>query len=498
LTGLGVTAVLQSSTATGLMISAFAAAGVVSLASALAVMLGANVGTTLIVQVLSFDVSPFSPLLILAGVGMFRAGSAQARDLGRAAIGLGLMLLALSRLLQIITPYEDMPSLRILMGGIATDTIISTLFGALMAWAAHSSVAVVLLVMSLAAKGVIPFHAAMALIVGANIGTALNPLLEGTRSGEMAGRRVAIGNLVFRLAGAAVVLPLAGWIGPHLLATEPNLSRAAADFHTAFNLFVALAFLPLLFPFALALEKLFPDRLEAADPSRPMYLDQSAIEIPSVALGHAAREVLRMVDVLDEMLTAVSDAMRNRDRETLSRVRRTDDVLDALNREIKSYVTSIDPDNLTDEEHHRLEAILAFAFNLESAGDVVERNIAGFLAKQIKRGAAMSNAGRAEVEQSLDAVRSNLRTAASIFTTGDERAARVLAEQKEQFRNREAAALKAHIGLLRAGGAAVDAPPVDLLRDIKRLNDHLVAGAAYPVLEARGYLASSRMLPEGG
>ena len=202
LTGLGVTAVLQSSTATGLMISAFAAAGFVSLASALAVMLGANVGTTLIVQVLSFDVSQFSPLLFLVGVGMFRAGSARTRDLGRAAVGVGLMLLALSRFLQVITPYEDEPSLRILMGGIATDTIISALFGVFMAWAAHSSVAVVLLVMSFVEKGVIPFHAAMALIVGANIGTAINPLLEGSRSGEMAGRRVALGNLASRLIGA--------------------------------------------------------------------------------------------------------------------------------------------------------------------------------------------------------------------------------------------------------------------------------------------------------
>ena len=160
-----------------------------------------------------------------------------------------------------------------------------------------------------------------------------------------------------------------------------------------------------------------------------------------------------MVDVLDEMLAAVSDATRNRDREALARVRRTDDVLDVLNREIKTYVTSIDPENLSDDEHRRLEAVLAFAFNLESAGDVVERNIVGFLAKQIKRGAELSNSGRREIEEILDAVRANLRTAASIFTTGDERAARVLAEQKEQFRNREAAALKAQIGLLRAGAS---------------------------------------------
>ena len=150
--GLGVTTVLQSSTATGLMIASFASAGFVALVPALAAMLGANVGTTFIVQALSFDVSRASSLLLLAGVVMFRAGSARTRDIGRVSVGLGLMLIALSTLLEIITPYEDVPSLRILMGGIATDRLISIVFGALLAWAAHSSVAVALLVMSFAAK----------------------------------------------------------------------------------------------------------------------------------------------------------------------------------------------------------------------------------------------------------------------------------------------------------------------------------------------------------
>jgi Na+/Pi-cotransporter len=270
------------------------------------------------------------------------------------------MLIALSQLLEIVTPYEDVPSLRILMGGIATDPLISMAFGALLAWAAHSSVAVVLLVMSFAEKGVVPFYAAMALVVGANIGTALNPLLEGARTGEAAGRRVAFGNVITRLVGAVVALPLLWWIGPQLVRIEPNLSRAVADFHTAFNVVLGLAFLALLGPFARLLERMLPDRIEAADPARPLYLDAVAAETPSIALGHAAREVLRMVDVLDSMIEGVADALRLRDREALSRTRRLDDVLDGLNREIKRYVTGLDPDSMTDDEHRRLEVILTF------------------------------------------------------------------------------------------------------------------------------------------
>jgi phosphate:Na+ symporter len=490
--GLGVTTILQSSTATGLMVASFASAGFVALVPALAAMLGANVGTTLIVQALSFDVSRASPLLLLGGVVMFRAGAARTRDIGRVAIGLGLMLIALSTLLEIITPYEDVPSLRILLGGIATDRLISIVFGALLAWAAHSSVAVALLVMSFAEKGVVPLNAALASIIGANIGTALNPLLEGARGGDAAGRRVVVGNLITRLAGAAVATPLLSLIGVHLVQIEPNFSRAVADFHTAFNLVIALVFLPLLQPLARLLERLVPIEVGPADPKRPLYLDASALETPSIALGHATREALRMVDVLDSMIEGVADALRLGDREAAARARRQDDLLDALNSEIKRYLSRLDPETLTDDDHRRAEAVLAFSLNLEGAGDVVERNLASFVAKRLKRGVESSPEDDREIREAFEAVRANLRSAASVFTTGDRRAARVLSQQKAEFRRREGEAIKTHFARLRQERQAT-APSLDLLRDIKRLNDHLVAGAAYPVLEAAGELMPSRI-----
>ena len=233
LAGLGVTAILQSSTATGLMVTAFAAGGLVDLVPALAVMLGANVGTTLIVQALSFDVSRVSFLLILIGVMMFRrSGVTRTRDLGRVGIGLGLMLIALQHLLAMITPYEDAPSLRMLLGAITTDPLIDILLAAGLTWAAHSSVAVVLLIMAFAAQGVIPPHAAFALVLGANLGTAINPLIESGVSGDPAGKRLPIGNLINRIVGCALGLAVLNWIGPKLVAIEPDPGRAVADFHT--------------------------------------------------------------------------------------------------------------------------------------------------------------------------------------------------------------------------------------------------------------------------
>src|SRR6266581_3466111 len=332
LAGLGVTAVLQSSTATGLMAASFAAGGLVDLVPALAIMLGANLGTTLIVQLLSFDIGRVAPLFVLVGVILFRRSFAsRTRDIGRVAIGLGLMLFALQQLLSIITPYEDVPSLRLLMGTIATNPIIDVILGATLTWAAHSSVATVLLTMSLAAKRVVPPHAAFALVLGANLGSALNPLLEGATSNDPAAKRVPAGNLLNRIVGVALGLALLDWIGPVIVAIEPDAARAVADFHTVLNLAMAVLFLPLLRPFARLLVWLLPARAAPADPSQPIYLSEAARETPAIALAGAAREGLRMADVLEAMLRGALDAIDRGDRNRVVATKGLDDVLDRLN-----------------------------------------------------------------------------------------------------------------------------------------------------------------------
>lgn len=497
ITGLGVTAVLQSSTATGLMVAAFAASGVLDLVPALAVMLGANVGTTLIVQLLSFDISRASPLLVLIGVLMFnRGGAARTRDLGRVAIGLGLMLLALSRLLSIITPFEDVPSLRLLIGAAATQPIISLLFGAMASWAAHSSIAVVLLIMSFTAKGVIPLIAAIALVLGANIGSALNPVLETPSGGDRTGKQVAIGNLLNRLAGAAIVLPLVTMIAPHLFSIEPNLARSVANFHTLFNLGLACLFLPLLGPFARLLKMWMPPRFEPHDPAKPLYLDVSAQETPVIALGCATREALRMTDVLSEMLQGGMAGLDQGDRRLISETRRMGDVLDKLHTAIKNYLTGIDAESLTEEDDQRLNSILAFAANLDHAGDRLDRSAMSLAAKQLKRGVFLSVEERGEIRAAIERLNANLRSAATVFMTQDIREARILADEKTAFRDIEAKSIESHFRRLRSDKAANSETGsfyLDLLRDLKSVNDRLVAGAAYPVLEGRGELHPSRL-----
>src|SRR5580700_7371639 len=244
LAGIGVTSLLQSSTATGLLMTSFAARGLVDLAPALAVMLGANIGTTLIVQALSFDISAVAPVLFLAGLLAFNFGARRPlRDLGRVAIGLGLMLLSLHILMDTLAPAENAPSVRTLLTAITGAPVLCVLIAAALTWAAHSSAAVVLLVMSLAYSQFVSPVAALALVLGANLGSAINPLIEGGSRGDLASRRLPVGNLINRLVGVLIVLPLLHPIARELNALQPDAAKMTAEFHMLFNVVLAVLFI---------------------------------------------------------------------------------------------------------------------------------------------------------------------------------------------------------------------------------------------------------------
>jgi phosphate:Na+ symporter len=301
--GLGLTALLQSSTATGLMTTSLAADGVVSLVPALAIMLGANVGTTLIVQVLSFNIAAAAPVLFIVGLITFRiGGQSLTRALGRIAIGLGLTLLALHILVDTLAPAEQAPAARILLAAITHDPVLCVVIAAALTWAAHSSVAVVLLIMSLAYSHFVTAEAALALVLGANLGSAINPLLEGGTRADPASRRLPLGNLINRLVGVLIALPLLPLMARELSALQPDAAKMTAEFHMLFNVVLAVIFIGPLDAMAWLLVRILPERRQPADPALPRHLDEAALDNPSLAIGNAARETLRVGDTVEAML----------------------------------------------------------------------------------------------------------------------------------------------------------------------------------------------------
>ena len=404
--------------------------------------------------------------------------------------------MALFQLVSVLTPYEDVPGLHLLLGAISSQPIIDVIVAAGLTGAAQSSVAVVLIIMSLASKGTVPPDAAYALVLGANLGTAINPVLEGATGTDPAAKRLPLGNLLNRVLGVAVALAVLPYLGSMLARLEPNTARAVADFHTAFNLILALLFFPVLQPFARLLAHWMPSRIDTADPGVPLYLDPAAIKIPVVALGDSAREALRMADVVESMLAGLKDALEKASRRQISETRRKDDVLDKLNTAIKRYITGLDPEDLGEVDHERLREILTFATNMEHAGDVIDKNLLGIANKLVKRGLTFSSSGQAELITMIDRLTVNVRTAASLFMTGDQRGARLLAGEKESFRSMETEATDAHFERLRAGRVdtvETSTMHLDALRDLKSVNASLVAAAAYPILEKTGELLATRL-----
>jgi len=327
--GMGVTAVLQGSATTAVMTGELTARGRVGLVPALAVMLGANVGTTLIVQALSFEVDTVSPALVLVGMLMFRkASNTRAHELGRMLIGLGLLLLALHHLQELMTDYEDAPSLRMLLSDASTVPLIDVLLAAGLTWAADSNVAIVLLVMTLCAQNVIPPDTAFALVLGANLGAAIHPVLEGTATHDPTSRRLPVGNLLILLVGVVIVLAALTPIGCVMVRIEPDNGRVVADFHTLFNLSLACLFLPLLTPYADLLNRLLPSLVKVSDAPQSQYIDPRAGQVPEITPGTAAHDVLPVADRQYRMRSPARAASIVRAGMPVAEVGTHDDVLD--------------------------------------------------------------------------------------------------------------------------------------------------------------------------
>ena len=493
--GIALTALLQSSTATALITSSFTAEGLVALVPALAIMLGANVGTTLIVQVLSFNLAAAAPVLFIFGLVGFRSGArSRIKDIGRVSIGLGLMLLALHILLDTLVPAENAPGMRVFMNAITGDPILCIIIGAVITWAAHSSVASVLLVMSLAYAHFISPSASLALVLGANLGSAINPVFEGARRDNPASYRLPLGNLINRLAGVLLVTPFLRPITEALQAWQPDLAKLTAEFHIAFNVATAIIFIGLLDGMAMLLKKILPDRARETDPSRPRYLDESALETPSLALADAARETLHMGDHVEVMLRKVMAAIMTNDRALVDQVSQMDNSVDSLDEAIKLYVTKLTRGSLDEREGRRAMEIISFAINLEHMGDIIDKNLSELATKKIKRRFQFSPEGAEELTAFHKRTTDSLRVAFGVFMSGDVNEARKLLAEKAVLRNTELAATEKHLDRLREGRPETietTSLHLDVLRDLRRIHSH-ICSVAYPVLEATGELSANR------
>ncbi len=495
--GLGVTVLLQSSSATALLTASFSGQGLLATAPALAVLLGADVGTTLVAQLLTFDLSVLSPALIALGVALFSysKGGGRTREIGRIALGLGLMLLALKLIVAASLPMRDSEVVQALLASLSQDLLFATLVAALIAWAAHSSLATVLLIIALAGTGVINIPLSFALVLGANVGGAIPPLMA-TLGAEPEARRPPLGNLLFRLIGVIVALPFINLFVDLMPTLGTESSRQIANFHTAFNIALAIIFLPLVSAMTRVTERLIPAEESKDNEFKPMYLDRSAFETPPVALINAEREALRMGEIVERMFRNAFIALKKNDKDLARYTNQLDDVIDVFYDAIKLYLTKLSRESLGEAESKRCSDILTFTTNLEHIGDIIAVNmIDNIVRKKVETRAKMSLQDREDINSLYQPVLENFRLSLGVFMSGNVEMARQLVARKYKYRKLERQATTNHLKKLREDvsyNAELSALQLDVLRDLKRVNSHLVS-VAYPILEEAGQLRSSRL-----
>ena len=482
--GIGVTALVQSSNATTLLVTSFVAQELVGLTSALVIILGADVGTALMARILTFDLSWLSPLFIFFGV-VFFLGRKQTRagQLGRTSIGLGLILLALQLIVAAATPITQAAGVKVLFSSLTGDVMLDALIGAVFAIISYSSLAAVLITATLTATGVISFKVALCLVIGANLGSGLLAMLNNSTS-NAAGKRVALGSLLFKFIGSLMVLPFVDLLAEWLQKLPVSDEELVIFFHVFYNLIRCLIMVPFAESMAGLCKKLIRDEPETDLRLKPRHLDTSALTTPALALANATRETLRMGDVLEQMLSAFSKVVHGELREERE-IRKLDDDVDVLYTAIKLYLAQMPKEDLPEEDSRRWAEIIEMALNLEMAGDILERMSGDVADKSLTARRAFSVEGLEELDKLIEQLSANLRLSQSVFLSRDITSARRLRRSKHRFRITNRRYSHKHVDRLHQQNVQsieTSSLHLGLLGDMKRLNS-LFCAVAYTVLE---------------
>jgi len=482
--GVIVTGLLQSSSATTIMLIGFVSAGLMTFRQTLGVILGADIGTTLTVQLIAFKITDYA--LLLVGLGfttMLVAGRRVLKDVGQAVLGLGLTFLGLKVILEGSAPLTANPLASQILSALTDNTLLAVIVAAAFS-AFTSSAATIGLALVLAQHGLLTLHGAVAIVLGANVGTCATALMAAIGASAEA-KRVAVAHIAFKVLGVALVLPFIGPFTALVASTATDSARQIANAHTLFNVGMSLAFLPFAPLAARAIEALVADDEVGENPFKTRYLDERSLDQPSLALGQATREALRMADVAQGMFRDVAPVFGRDNQELLENVEQRDDQLDFLEREIKLFLARLSRETVGPELSRREIGLISFIGNLENIGDIIDKNLMELARKKLYQGRRFSDAGWAEILEFHGMVSKNLETAIAAFAANDRTLAQHVLDQRPFTRQRERELRESHLGRLRAGLAeSLETSEIhlDILTNLKRISSH-VSALVFPILE---------------
>lgn len=496
--GAGIAVLLQSSTAVAILAAGFAASGTLTLATGLALMLGADLGSSLVVQILSIDLEWLTPVLLLAGAVLFFKGKTrELKQAGRIVIGIALILVSLRMIGEATAPLRGAGFLPTVVSYLRGDILTAFLIGAAFTWVVHSSVATILLIAAFAAQGLVPLELGVSLICGANLGGGLIAI-GLTRQSAVEARRIAWGNLAFRGTGAILALAAFRYLQPTATLLGDNPARQVINFHLAFNVALLLLCLPLAGPVARLIERLVKPRPTAEELLNPLAeatscLDQAVIGMPALALASATRELLRMAEIIERMLTPLMELYETGDPEKIKQARILEKAVDQAQSEIKLYLAKIDYTG--EAEAQRGHELSNFAINLEYVGDAISKTLLKLAETRRDQKLSFSPEGWRELNELHHRVMANMQLALNVLVSKDRESARQLLMEKAAVSQAERESYGLHLTRLRSGTAqSMETSNIHLetVRALKTINS-LFASVAYPILQQSGDLLDSRL-----
>ena len=479
------TSLLQSSGAVVTLLISFAEIAPLPLVQSLSIVLGADLGSTLTVQILSFRIYGYAFPVLSVGILLFLWGrKPRLRAIGQGLAGLGFLLLALMFLSDAARGVGRVESLRSLMGDLGGAPLVAFAWGVALSVLFQSGTAVMILLIAFTQQGVLPVPAVLPLVLGANVGGTSAAFVAA--SGLAAeGKRVAWGHMLMKTVGALLFLPFFSGVQEFLAALAPDPSRIVANAHTLFNLTLSVLFFPLAPRVASILAQVVAGQMDHAPKGKPVYLDREHLPITGAALGQVAREIVRMADMIQEMQGEALRAIRDVREESADRIRRMDDDVDQLTREIKVFLSALGEGSLDSSQTSRAVAYIAIVSDLENIGDFLDKTIGEHVRRMAERKQHFSEEGAAELESFLREVEEIYREAVSAFVTRDARAAGIVIDRKKSIGQRERDLRMAHIHRLRKGtpeSLESSAAHLDILSAGKVMASHCAA-IAYSIVQ---------------
>ncbi len=501
LVGVGLAAILQSSAAVAVLASSFVGSSSLSFGVGLSVVLGADLGSAIVTQILSLQLDWLVPLLLACGGILFlKFDAASARQAGRVLIGIALILIALGLLRETVAPIKDSAFLPQLTAILQRDFLTAFLVGAMLTFVMHSAVAVILMIVTLVAIDALPFMVGISLMLGANLGSALLPVWF-TRGMNAAARRVPLANLIIRGTAALMLVVIVNRSA--LLDVLPSFDNAQAVIltHIAFN-GVLLLVIPMRGLFYRWTRKLLPDASEDVRDEPVQYrsvLDGGVVDTPGQALICIRREILRMLQIAEEMIQPVMEMFERFDTDRMKTVIATDIHLNNALDGIRHYASTLPQEKLKSADKKTLRHLMEFAIAIEAAGDLVAKTMLPLAQSKAKANIQFSKEGFDEIQALHDRVIANIALASNVLISGDVNTAGQLLQEKNEFSRKQRNSRKRHLKRLAAGRLeSLESSDLHLETGLafKEFNSQ-IATVAYPILSRGGQLLDSRLIADG-